>query len=302
MKPVSNIPCCDDIYGASDGFGASPLSALWETGSDSLSRAHQPSQQSAEKLFSSRVPVSHCGIKIYRPLLSFPKSRLMATCKANDVPFVTDASNFDPRTTKRNAIRWLLSNDKLPRAIRQKSILRLGAAAVKDEETRNAKVGELLRATQLASLDLRSGRLVFRAPTNIVQAFDVSEYDAACYIDHMLRLVSPRSQKGRSTSQILQVARWMFPELEVTNLPPSYKPDSQSITGSLLGDLSGPRRVLNRLSTLLPSVPRDQQRLIDTGPNGRRGTDAIGSESTPPTPPTWLVTEFARFSHVTWKT
>lgn len=169
MKPANNIPCCENIYGAADGFEASPLSGILATRSNLVSTSKEsksgavssPIAKHNHAQFPGHVLVSHCGIKIYRPLLSFPKSRLVATCKANGVPFVTDASNFDPKTTKRNAIRWLLSNDRLPMALRQESILRLGTASAKAEEIRRKKVIELLNATQLALLDLRSGRLIF---------------------------------------------------------------------------------------------------------------------------------------------
>lgn len=39
------------------------------------------------------VTSEHDGVQIVRPLLGLPKARLVATCKENNIPFVTDPSN-----------------------------------------------------------------------------------------------------------------------------------------------------------------------------------------------------------------
>lgn len=38
-----------------------------------------------------------CAVRVLRPLLDFPKARLLATCKAFDQPWLDDPSNADPR-------------------------------------------------------------------------------------------------------------------------------------------------------------------------------------------------------------
>ncbi|KAF9068298.1 PP-loop family-domain-containing protein [Rhodocollybia butyracea] len=48
---------------------------------------------------------------VVRPLLTFPKDRLLATCEAEKLDYVVDATNFQPGITIRNAIRHWLSND-----------------------------------------------------------------------------------------------------------------------------------------------------------------------------------------------
>jgi tRNA(Ile)-lysidine synthase len=191
------------------------------------------------------VPVSESGIKIYRPLLSFPKSRLLATCTANGIPFVTDPSNFDPTTTARNAIRWLISNDKLPMALRQDSILRLGAASTRVGEDRRKKVQELMNATQLVLFDTRSSRLQLVVPMDIVKNHAASELDAAYYVSRLIDLVSPSLEAPRSFLDHIDTARWMFPELNVTGFSGSIKitdTSSRTVGDALVENVGGVSR------------------------------------------------------------
>ncbi|KAJ7074028.1 PP-loop family-domain-containing protein [Mycena amicta] len=46
-----------------------------------------------------------------RPLLEVSKDRILATCAANDLEFVTDPTNFQPELTLRNAIRKLVAQN-----------------------------------------------------------------------------------------------------------------------------------------------------------------------------------------------
>jgi tRNA(Ile)-lysidine synthase len=172
-----------------------------------------PSTTSDYVAFPDSILVSHAGIKLYRPLLEFPKSRLIATCEANSVPFVTDSSNFDPKTTERNAIRWLISNDKMPMALRQDSVLRIGAASARCEEARSKKLIQLMNATHVTNFDIRSSRLTVVPPREIGNLYNASDADAAFYVDRLLSLVSPGGKVTESFMQLKSIARWMFLEL-----------------------------------------------------------------------------------------
>jgi tRNA(Ile)-lysidine synthase len=219
MKAVNDIPCCEHIFGASDGPEASPVSDLLGDAPTALSTSQHSETLSVASPVVERDPlpghilVSHGGIKIYRPLLSFPKARLLATCEANQVPYITDPSNFDFKTTKRNAVRWLLSNDKMPMALRQDSILRVGAASARVDEIRNKKLIELLNATQLVRFDIRSGQLAVIVPQDVVSVYNVSEREIAYYVDRLLSLVAPNRDDKISFLYRIDMARWMFPEL-----------------------------------------------------------------------------------------
>ncbi|KAF8517606.1 hypothetical protein BU17DRAFT_49709 [Hysterangium stoloniferum] len=51
---------------------------------------------------------------IVRPLLSVPKSRILATCDLHNLPYVNDPTNFQPLLTPRNYIRHYLLGGKTP--------------------------------------------------------------------------------------------------------------------------------------------------------------------------------------------
>ncbi|KAL4785541.1 PP-loop family-domain-containing protein [Aspergillus varians] len=112
INAVARIPECHGLYGVS--------------GSGETVTVHPGDFVESQQSHHGRNwGVSTGGILICRPLLSFPKSRLVATCHENKIPFVTDPTNFDPTLTPRNAIRSLLSSNSLPRALQNPSILSL---------------------------------------------------------------------------------------------------------------------------------------------------------------------------------
>ncbi|KAL4872678.1 PP-loop family-domain-containing protein [Aspergillus spectabilis] len=115
IPAVARIPECHGIYGVSESgesVSVHPHDFL---------ESPQPNQQHNR----SPVEVSTGGILLCRPLLSLSKFSLVATCQENNVPFVSDPTNFDPTLTPRNAIRSLLSSGSLPHALQNPSILSL---------------------------------------------------------------------------------------------------------------------------------------------------------------------------------
>ncbi|KKK24549.1 hypothetical protein ARAM_006393 [Aspergillus rambellii] len=129
IPPVARIPECHGLYGVSESgytafiqpdklLGPRSHSTHQMDGHNNTTNESKAHQQRA-------VPISTGGILICRPLLSFPKTSLIATCHANNVQFVSDPTNFDPTLTPRNAIRSLLSSNKFPRALQKPSILSL---------------------------------------------------------------------------------------------------------------------------------------------------------------------------------
>lgn len=64
------------------------------------------------------------GVSLYRPLLSFPKSRILATCSAYKIAYVDDRTNHDPMFATRNAIRYLRKLN-LPQALQSRRLLAL---------------------------------------------------------------------------------------------------------------------------------------------------------------------------------
>ncbi|KAJ5122313.1 hypothetical protein N7448_003445 [Penicillium atrosanguineum] len=155
ISEIARIPECHGLWGISEGasyaklLGTRKSDALpvkvrildtnrgtisfYTTGEIPVYPKKQPQSQNDQPLWLSLQPpfssspllTATGGIFLCRPLLSFPKARLVQTCEENKVPYVSDPTNFDPTLTTRNTIRHLLSNNALPRALQPASILSL---------------------------------------------------------------------------------------------------------------------------------------------------------------------------------
>ncbi|PLB47283.1 PP-loop family protein [Aspergillus steynii IBT 23096] len=119
---------------------------------------------------SRRIPMSTGGIFICRPLLSFPKARLLATCHDNHVPYVSDPTNFDPTLTPRNAIRSLLSSDRLPRALQTPSVLSLVEKSQDLVRDTTDLSNELLQKCKILDLNLATGTMTVQFPSSSAAA------------------------------------------------------------------------------------------------------------------------------------
>ncbi|CAK7210354.1 hypothetical protein SCUCBS95973_000750 [Sporothrix curviconia] len=84
------------------------------------------------------------GVMAYRPLLQFPKDRLVATCLANNVPWFEDHTNADPTLTMRNALRHVARNHTLPVALQKPAILQLAARCDQQARQHEAEARRLL--------------------------------------------------------------------------------------------------------------------------------------------------------------
>ncbi|KAH7311649.1 hypothetical protein B0I35DRAFT_396413 [Stachybotrys elegans] len=106
------------------------------------------------------------GVTVYRPLLQFDKDRLVATCEADNVPWVEDASNHDPTYTVRNAVRHLVQNHELPVALQKPAILALSSRAKKRVENEEAEAARLISVHNvIKDFDPNVGTLLVQLPT-----------------------------------------------------------------------------------------------------------------------------------------
>ncbi|BCR98010.1 tRNA lysidine(34) synthetase [Aspergillus luchuensis] len=132
IPAVTRIPECHGLYGVAESGSSMTLSKpanhtnyrIKTTNTNELRLTESPPTPTTQDQ-QKQYQISTGGISITRPLLSFPKRSLLATCKENNIPYVDDPTNFDPTLTPRNAIRSLLAEKKLPRALREESILSL---------------------------------------------------------------------------------------------------------------------------------------------------------------------------------
>ena len=101
------------------------------------------------------------GVKICRPLLTFSKDRLIATCTKKGVQWVEDETNQDRTLTARNAIRYMMKSNLLPPALTKQSLLKVAARVGARTRTRDGHVEDKLKQTQF-QLDIRTGQLIIR--------------------------------------------------------------------------------------------------------------------------------------------
>ncbi|PQE15294.1 pp-loop family protein [Rutstroemia sp. NJR-2017a BVV2] len=145
IKASSVIPECEGIYGVHESGQAVELvaSRLTMQGSSEMP-----------------IKVESGGVHIYRPLLGFPKEKLISSCKSLGVDWVTDATNADRTLTSRNAIRHMYEKpNKLPHALSAPRILALARHFQKGERRREDVVVELLAKVKLMNFDTRRGTL-----------------------------------------------------------------------------------------------------------------------------------------------
>ncbi|THC97886.1 hypothetical protein EYZ11_002637 [Aspergillus tanneri] len=169
IPPVARIPECHGIYGVSESGSAVVLqprqdvsSTGWCSTPEQTSRATDDSHKTTTP--HPKIYMSTGGILICRPLLSFPKANLLATCHENQVPYVSDPTNFDATLTARNAIRSLLSSNRLPRALQPPSILSLVRnSQVLLQETTDLS-NQLLQQCKILDINLTTCTLILKFP------------------------------------------------------------------------------------------------------------------------------------------
>jgi hypothetical protein len=151
---LARIPECHGLWGVAES-GNSIFVSPGDFVPDLAGQGRHQHQQEGAK-----IQVAAGGIHIARPLLSFRKSSLVATCVQNGVPFVDDPTNFDPTLTPRNAIRLMLSKDSLPRALTNPSILSLiERSQGRVRESYRLSGETLAKSCRLLDVNLRVGAM-----------------------------------------------------------------------------------------------------------------------------------------------
>ncbi|PWY95850.1 hypothetical protein BO94DRAFT_620220 [Aspergillus sclerotioniger CBS 115572] len=166
IPPVTRIPECHGLFGVAESGSSVSLKPARDTRfrithTNELQLFSPPA---AERKAEEDYRISTGGISICRPLLAFPKTNLLATCHENNIPFVSDPTNFDPTLTPRNTIRSLLSENKLPRALHPPSILSLIQKSNTLLQSATNSSNDLLRQCTLHSLAPSTGTLIVNFP------------------------------------------------------------------------------------------------------------------------------------------
>ncbi|XHG04747.1 hypothetical protein AWENTII_007994 [Aspergillus wentii] len=161
---VARIPECHGLYGVSESGSSVKLPGRKTSLQINNKGEVQVQDTSSSSSIRPETTVSTGGISICRPLLSFPKANLLATCHENQIPFVSDPTNFDPTLTPRNAIRSLLSSNKLPLALQGPSILSLIKSSQNLLKNSDDLSNRLLETCKLLNLNLNTGSMVIQFP------------------------------------------------------------------------------------------------------------------------------------------
>ncbi|KAI0998184.1 hypothetical protein K3495_g10009 [Podosphaera aphanis] len=205
IKASSAIPECYGLYGVHESC-ADEVSCRALVTTQSLSHP-QP-----------RLLAETGGIQVFRPLLDFSKSQLIATCEANCMPWFEDDTNHDPTITTRNAIRHLYQQHNVPSALSKPRMIMLAKAIKTKLENRSSLVNRCLSATRVSSFDTSTGTLKVQFPClNHYAATSMRPKDlpsvelASELLRKFIALVTP--QEHVELSSLRGAVNRIFPEL-----------------------------------------------------------------------------------------
>ncbi|KAF4121646.1 tRNA(Ile)-lysidine synthase TilS/MesJ [Geosmithia morbida] len=219
---------------------------------------HPQTPPANEPLLPYLTPLSteDGGVQVYRPLLGFGKDRLRATCEANGIPWFEDSTNQDETMTRRNAVRHLVGNYTLPRALQKPAVLAMCHRSQRRRRLEEAEARRLLvRAAVARDFDSCAGTLIIDPPT--LGARDIGSgrprrlHDdarrearrphqrliAALATRHLMSFVTPEKSLP-APSTVGTVVDRLFPDLAPE--PPTGAPAAFSFSGVLFDPIVRP--------------------------------------------------------------
>ncbi|PGH14134.1 hypothetical protein AJ79_03251 [Helicocarpus griseus UAMH5409] len=284
---VGNIPECHGIFGIAESGLFTQLRGYPST--DNFTEHLKPKDhKEGLKLKTNNthlrkdlsILVAEGGISIFRPLLSFPKPRLMATCLQNNIPFTTDKTNFDPTVTSRNTLRYLLSNDMLPRALQAPSMLRFIERSKRVSADMKQESDVFMKKLKIHKLDLPSGSLIVEFPhPNAIGDFGTDKEVTtdraiaklrnieAITLRRILDIVSPAPKNNTPLHKFELALHTIFPTSQ-SHVEKLQKQDTFTLGGVKFRPASLPYGDLTQLS-LKDIQPRVQCNLVMGDSSGR---------------------------------
>ncbi|KAL8817955.1 MAG: hypothetical protein Q9223_003312 [Gallowayella weberi] len=164
----ADIPHCQGLYGAYQSGGRE-----YTTTQHELAKALATSRETEflPSVNEYRKPgFEYGGVRVYRPLLNLDKAALQNALVEASVPWVEDPTNHARTFSIRNAIRYLLQADLLPKALSGGSTsdsynLMIAAGKIERKFTRRDEYAEeLFQACDIITFDSRTGSLEVRIP------------------------------------------------------------------------------------------------------------------------------------------
>ena len=235
IAACSRIPVGDEIMADQAGPQISRLAFYvpWMVETEVIrgSCGKKPSPQAAAlsaNTLKGRIALADkLCLHLHRPLLKFSKARILSTCAANSIPYVSDPTNFDPHVTLRNAVRHMVSNHKLPRALSKHGLLDAHLQAQRRLSDREQETQMYFGVSPTTAIDLRSGSLTVRLPRfpQVLQWEDPQT--AARFLGRFLRVVSPGDSATLFMKSSQEAVELLFPSLQgLSASVPARKPAS----------------------------------------------------------------------------
>lgn len=187
MRREARIPECEDLYGVNES--GSPRM---------LRREYVPPTAQAPNV---DMLAESGGITILRPLLSYTKDRLVATCEEASTQWVEDHTNKDRSLTLRNTVRYLHEADLLPMALRRPNLCAIAARTADRAASLEGRIDEIFRSFDL-TFDPRSGHAICKVPYQTVKEIKLmpdSDRVRAMLLRKVLMLVVPTETVDLST-------------------------------------------------------------------------------------------------------
>lgn len=177
----------------------------------------------AGKVRNSNHLFEHGGIWALRPLLKFKKQDLIDTCLTHGVEWVEDSTNEDVWRTPRNAVRSLMRNSTLPRALERDTLINIARRMQLKKKRHKAYAEKLYKYSKVLLFDIRSGGLVIRLPSYIsaellvtgehrvqeIKSFS-KNWTASLLIERLMALVTPYEEVSLHRLRI--AVETIFPE------------------------------------------------------------------------------------------
>jgi tRNA(Ile)-lysidine synthase len=187
MQSEARIPECEDIYG------------VHESGSPRVLRRENLGTSNGS--YGTGMIVEGSGITILRPLLSYTKDRLVATCEQAGTKWVEDETNTDPSLTLRNTVRQLHEKDLLPKALQRPNLCAIATRTSERAAQQEERANEIFRSLDI-KIDPGSGHAICKIShqiaESILKAPDV-DHIKAIILRKLLLLVAPTSNVDLST-------------------------------------------------------------------------------------------------------
>ncbi|KXG47427.1 tRNA(Ile)-lysidine/2-thiocytidine synthase [Penicillium griseofulvum] len=232
IPEVARIPECHGLFGASESWSTTSIPTRQPTIPQPRIRFDNqkngfitfPDQNRPDNT-SSNVKMASPGIFICRPLLSFTKTSLLETCHKNNVPYVSDPTNFDPTLTPRNAIRSLRTSNSLPRALGSQSILSLIRSS-QNLLQRSNELANYLLSSQCRILDFNP-----KTGSAVIQFLDTSPAS----MDPQLATLSTSRMRQIQTIVLRRITELVSPFPDSQFSLRSYEP----LVSNVFPDLDG---------------------------------------------------------------